>query len=138
MRAKLIAVVGPTLALVALPIVWAGVHAPLAALLMALPVVMATCAAALISLWGAVPGSRDDFKQRGKGRALTTSLELLSTISWAVTAYLLNRVLVQAEHDRYSMLGLAGAMLAALLILAAAWRWRYHAAHEARTLDVAK
>lgn len=134
MRAKLLAVIGPTLALVALPLLWTAVRAPLAALLMAVPVVLATGAAALIAMWCARPGSRGDFKTRAKGNGVSTALDLLSTMSWAGSAYLLNYLLsglvAHQALQRYAMLGLGGTLLVALLTLAAAWRWRYRAPHE--------
>ncbi len=144
-RAKLIAAVGPTLALVSLPVLWAATRQPLAALLMAGPIVMATLAAALIAMWCARPAARGDFKTRAKGNGVTTALELVSSIGWAGTAYLLTYLLTpltplagQQARSHYWTLGLAGALLTALLTLAAAWRWRYRGAGQARTLGGGK
>lgn len=137
-RAKLIAAVGPTLALVSLPVLWAATRQPLAALLMAGPIVMATLAAALIAMWCARPAARGDFKTRTKGNGVTIALELVSSISWAGTAYLLTYLLTpvaaQPARSHYWLTGLAGTLLLALLTLAAAWHWRYRQAGQARTL----
>lgn len=133
-RAKLIAAVAPPLGLVSLPLLWAATHQPLAAALMSMAVMLGAVSAALIAMWCSRPAPRGDFKMRVKGNATATVLELISSMSCAATAFLLVSVASQPARGAYWTLGLAAALLLALLTLAAAWRWRYRAPGLARTL----
>jgi len=87
--AKLAAAAMPPLLLVALPLLWLVVGAPLAGLLVAFTTVAAVLGAALIVQWVGRPAPRSDFKMRGKENFLCTMLELVNSLAWGALAWLL-------------------------------------------------
>ena len=64
--AKLAAAIMPTLALVAIPLLWVLAHRPATGLLMCLTVAAATFCSAITGLWQGRPAPRGNFKTRGK------------------------------------------------------------------------
>lgn len=120
--AKLAAAVLPSLALVALPLAWLIMHAPLAGLLAAGTVVGAVCAAALIVHWCGRPGLRSDYLARGKGDFLSSILGMFSSLSWGALAWCLAS-LAAGPSDRV-VLGAAFAALAAPATLGVSWLLR--------------
>lgn len=105
--AKLAAAAMPPLLLVALPLAWLLVRAPLAGLLVAFTTVAAVLGAALIVLWAGRPAPRSNFKTRGKENFLCTMLELVNSLSWGALGWLL-AALAGGASGRF----LAGAALA--------------------------
>jgi ABC-2 type transport system permease protein len=87
--AKLAAAAMPPLLIVALPLLWQIVRAPLAGLLFAFTISAAVLSAGLIVLWTGRPAPRSDFKTRAKGNFLSTMLELTSSLCWAGLGWLL-------------------------------------------------
>jgi ABC-2 type transport system permease protein len=87
--AKLAAATMPPLLIVALPLLWQIVHAPLAGLIFAFTISAAVLSAGLIVLWTGRPAPRSDFKTRAKGNFLSTMLELTSSLCWAGLGWLL-------------------------------------------------
>jgi ABC-2 type transport system permease protein len=86
---KLAASVMPPLALVALPLLWLVVRAPLAGLMVCFTVSAAVLGAALIVMWTGRPAPRSDFRARGKENFLCGLLELLNSVAWGGLAWLL-------------------------------------------------
>jgi ABC-2 type transport system permease protein len=123
--AKLAASVMPPLLLVALPLLWLTLRAPLAGLLIGFAVVAAVLSAALIVKWQARPGKRTDFKMRGKENFLCSMFELVNTLCWGGMGWLLVTLTTEAGSAAGSTaLMAAGAMAAALLTLLLAWLMR--------------
>jgi ABC-2 type transport system permease protein len=87
--AKLAAPVMPPLLLVALPLLWLMVRAPLAGVLIGFVVVAAVLSAALIVRWQGRPAKRSDFKMRGKENFLCSIFEALNTLCWGGLGWLL-------------------------------------------------
>ena len=120
--AKLAAAGMPALLLVALPLAWMVVRAPVMGLLAAFTTVAAVLSAALIVLWVGRPAPRSDFKARAKENFLSNILELANSVAWGGLAWLL-AVLANGA----SGLPLAGAALALAVGLGApllAWLLR--------------
>ena len=126
--AKLAAVVMPPLMLVALPLLWLVVRAPLAAVLIGFVVVGAILGAALIVKWLGRPGLRSDFKMRGKENFLCSVFEIVNTLCWGGLGWLL--VSLAAEQGvaaGSTALFAAGALASSLLALLLAWLLRRRA-----------
>jgi ABC-2 type transport system permease protein len=87
--AKLAAATMPPLLLVALPLLWLIVRAPLAGLLVCFTATGAVLGAALVVLWVGRPAPRSDFKARGKENFLCSAFELLTSLSWGGLAWAL-------------------------------------------------
>jgi ABC-2 type transport system permease protein len=87
--AKLAAATMPPLLIVALPLLWQIVHAPVAGLIFAFTISAAVLSAGLIVLWTGRPAPRSDFKTRAKGNFLSTMLELTSSLCWGGLGWLL-------------------------------------------------
>ncbi|WP_306394371.1 putative ABC transporter permease subunit [Telluria beijingensis] len=122
-RAKLAAAVMPVLALVAVPLLWLGVRAPLAGLAVCLVVCGAVLGAGLVVFWSGRPGQRSNFKGRGKGGIVMNMLELFNSLAWGALGWLLAGATL-APLSEAGGLGVAGAGLLAVLVLAAAWLFR--------------
>lgn len=125
--AKLAAATIPVLLLMALPLLWSLSQRPLTGLLMCFTVVGAIFSAALIGLWQGRPAPRGNFKKRGKANLVGTILELVSSLGWAATGFIL--ILAtrpgQSGYDApWAGIGLA----IALLTLLVAWGTRHRAA----------
>ena len=87
--AKLAAATMPPLLIVALPLLWQIVRAPVSGLIFAFTISAAVLSAGLIVLWTGRPAPRSDFKTRAKGNFLSTMLELTSSLCWAGLGWLL-------------------------------------------------
>jgi ABC-2 type transport system permease protein len=123
--AKLAASVMPPLLLVALPLLWLTVRAPLAGALIGFAVVAAVLSAALIVKWQARPGKRSDFKMRGKENFLCSMFELVNTLCWGAMGWLLVSLTAgKGSAAGSTALMAAGAMAVALLTLLLAWLMR--------------
>jgi ABC-2 type transport system permease protein len=123
--AKLAASVMPPLLLVALPLLWMIVHAPLAGILIGFVVVGAVLCAALIVKLQARPGQRSDFKMRGKENFLCSMFEVVNTLCWGGLGWLLVSLAAeQGSAAGSTALMAAGALAAALLTLLLAWLMR--------------
>ncbi|MFC5551244.1 hypothetical protein [Massilia aerilata] len=123
--AKLAACVMPPLLLVALPLLWLIVRAPLAGVLIGFTVVASVLSAALVVKWQARPGKRSDFKSRGKENFLCSMFELVNTLCWGGLGWLLVTLTTEAGSAAGSTaLMAAGAMTADLLTLLLAWLMR--------------
>ncbi|MGJ7915571.1 putative ABC transporter permease subunit [Massilia sp. LXY-6] len=123
--AKLAASVMPPLLLVALPLLWLLVRAPLAGLLIAFVVVGAVLSAALIVGWLGRPGLRSDFKMRGKENFLCTVFEGVNTLCWGGLGWLVVSLAVESGASAGSTALMAAGVLAAeLLCLLLAWLMR--------------
>jgi ABC-2 type transport system permease protein len=123
--AKLAASVMPALLLVAIPLLWLVVRAPLAGILIGFVVVAAVLSAALIVRWQGRPARRSDFKSRGKENFLCTAFETVNTLCWGGLGWLLVSLSAQEGADAGSTALMAsGALAAALLSLLLAWLLR--------------
>lgn len=123
--AKLAACVMPPLLVVAVPLLWLVVRAPLAGVLIGFAVVAAVLSAALIVKWQARPGKRSDFKMRGKENFMCSMFELVNTLCWGGLGWLLVRLTNETGSAAGSTaLMAAGAMAVALLTLLLAWLLR--------------
>jgi ABC-2 type transport system permease protein len=123
--AKLAASVMPPLILVALPLLWLVVRAPLAGLLIGFVVVAAVLSAALIVSWQGKPAQRSDFKMRGKENFVCTVFESVNTLCWGGLGWLLVSLSAESgESAGSTALMAAGVLAAALLSLLLAWLMR--------------
>jgi ABC-2 type transport system permease protein len=123
--AKLAASVMPPLLLVALPLLWLVVRAPLAGLLIGFVVVAAVLSAALIVSWQGKPAQRSDFKMRGKENFVCTVFESVNTLCWGGLGWLLVSLSAESgESAGSTALMAAGVLAAALLSLLLAWLMR--------------
>jgi ABC-2 type transport system permease protein len=123
---KVAAAVMPVLLLMALPLLWSVIQRPLTGLLMCFTVVAAIGSAALIGLWQGRPAPRGNFKIRGKANWVGTILELVGSLGWAATGFVLIRATGpgQSGYDAaWAGIGLAIALLTLLL----AWGSRHRA-----------
>jgi ABC-2 type transport system permease protein len=120
--AKLAAAVMPPLLLVALPLMWLIVRAPLAGLLAAFTVSASVLSAGMIVLWAGRPARRSNFKGRGKENILSTFLEMFSTLAWAALSWALISMTVQAAS--WHPIAGAAAIAVALGVLLVAWLLR--------------
>jgi ABC-2 type transport system permease protein len=123
--AKLAASVMPPLLLVAVPLLWLVVRAPLAGILISFVVTAAVLGAALIVRWQGRPAQRSDFKMRGKENFLCAVFETVNTLCWGGLGWLL----VSLAAERGASAGLtalmaAGTLAAALVSLLLAWLLR--------------
>lgn len=123
-RAKLAAVAIPPLALVALPLLWASLHDPLAGLLTAVTVIGSVISSALVVLWCGRPAARSAFRRRSRGSFMAGAFEALTVLSWAGTAFLLLRGGIRPVASAAMLAGGAASFAAALLVLALAWMFR--------------
>jgi len=117
-RAKVAAAVLPILALAAIPLVWAVAHDAATGLLMSFTVVAATLCAALTGLWQGRPAARSSFSRRAKGNWVATVVDLVGTLGWAATGFVLIRAASpgQSAYDaRWAGISLALALLTLLL-----------------------
>jgi len=117
-RAKVAAAVIPILALLAIPLAWAVAQDALTGLLMCMTVVAATLCAALTGLWQGRPASRSSFSRRAKGNWLATVVDLVGTLGWAATAFVLIRAASPGQNAydaRWAGISLALALLTLLL-----------------------
>lgn len=112
--AKLAAAVLPVLGLVALPLVWLTLRAPVAGALTAATVIGAAMSAALINLWTGRPIKRGEFQKRGKRNLVTIVLELCNLLAWAALAMLLLHAAGGMQADRGFLAGAAAASAIAL------------------------
>lgn len=120
--AKLAAATMPPLLLVALPLLWLIVRAPLSGLLFAFTVSAAVLSAGLIVLWTGRPAPRSDFKTRAKGNFLSTALEMTSGFCWGGLGWLL--VALATEGAAWIVFASAAVLAAALGLLLLAWQQR--------------
>jgi ABC-2 type transport system permease protein len=123
--AKLAASVMPPLLLVAVPLLWLVVRAPLAGVLISFAVTAAVLSAALIVMWQGRPAQRSDFKMRGKENFVCTIFETVNTLCWGGLGWLL--VSLAAERGAAAgstALMAAGTLAAALVSLLLAWLLR--------------
>jgi ABC-2 type transport system permease protein len=123
--AKLAASVMPPLLLVALPLLWLVVRAPLAGFLIGFVVVAAVLSAAMIVRWLGRPAQRSDFKTRGKENFLCSIFETVNTLCWGGLGWLLVTLAGEAGTAGGSTAMMAaGALAAALVSLLIAWLMR--------------
>jgi ABC-2 type transport system permease protein len=123
--AKLAASAMPPLLLVALPLLWLLVRAPLAGLLISFVVVAAVVSAALIVRWQGRPAQRSDFKSRGKENFLCTVFESVNMLCWGGLGWLLVSLAAPSgEGTGSTALMAAGTLAAALSSLLLAWLMR--------------
>ncbi len=123
--AKLAAAVMPPLLLVALPLLWLIVRAPLIGLLIGFVVVSSVLSAGLIVRWLGRPALRSDFKMRGKENVMCSIFEGLNTLCWGGAGWLLVTLAAQGGAAAgSSALMTAGALAGALLTLLLAWLLR--------------
>lgn len=123
--AKLAAAVLPPLLLVAVPLLWLLVRAPLAGAVIGFAVVASVLSAALIVRWQARPGKRSDFKMRGKENFLCSMFELVNTLCWGGLGWLLVSLTTETGSAAGSTAVMAAGTLAgALLTLLLAWLLR--------------
>jgi ABC-2 type transport system permease protein len=125
--AKLAAAMIPVLLLMAIPLAWALTHHLVTGLLMCCTVVAATLSTGLTGLWQGRPGPRGNFKSRGKSNWVGTVVEMVGSLGWAGTGFVLIRAAGpgQSAYDaRWAGIGLATALLTLLL----AWGTRYRTA----------
>jgi ABC-2 type transport system permease protein len=120
--AKLAAATMPPLLLVALPLLWLIVHAPLTGLLFAFTVSAAVMSAGLIVLWTGRPAPRSDFRMRAKGNFLSTTLELTSSLCWGGLGWLL--VALATDGATWMLFASAAVLAAGLGVLPVAWLLR--------------
>ncbi|WP_157202090.1 hypothetical protein [Massilia sp. Root335] len=120
--AKLAAATMPALLIVALPLLWLIVHAPLTGLLFAFTVSAAVLSAGLIVLWTGRPAPRSDFKTRGKGNVLSRMLEMISSLCWGGLGWLL--VYLAAGAASWVLFAAAALLAAGLGVLLLAWQFR--------------
>jgi ABC-2 type transport system permease protein len=111
---KLAASAMPPLALVALPLSWLVLRAPLTGLLVCFTLTAAVFGATLIVLWVGRPAPRSDFKARGKENFLCTFLELLNSVAWGGFAWLLVSLAVQPSGPASGVLAVGAALVLAL------------------------
>jgi ABC-2 type transport system permease protein len=125
MLAKLAASVMPPLLLVALPLLWLLVRAPLAGMLISFVVVAAVLSAALIVRWQGRPARRSDFKSRGKENFLCTVFESVNMLCWGGLGWLLVSLAASSGAGTGSTAPIAaGTLAAALFSLLLAWLLR--------------
>jgi ABC-2 type transport system permease protein len=123
--AKLAATVMPPLLLLALPLLWLVLRAPLAGLLISFAVVAAVLSAALIVRWQGRPALRSDFKSRGKENFVCTVFETINMLCWGALGWLLVSLAGDGGGSAdWTALAAAGALAAALLALLLAWLLR--------------
>jgi ABC-2 type transport system permease protein len=126
--AKLAASIMPPLLLVALPLLWLVVRAPLAGLLIGFVVAGAVSSAALIVSWQGKPAQRSDFRMRGKENFLCTVFESVNTLCWGGLGWLLVSLATEGgESASLTALIAPGMLAAALLSLLLAWLMRKRA-----------
>jgi ABC-2 type transport system permease protein len=122
-RAKLVAVVVPTLAIMAAPVAWTALRHPAAGATMAALICVCVAASASLALWGSRPTRRSAFKSRGKGNFVTHFLELATGACWGGVAFMTLAVLAgSASHWL-----VAGAFILAAIgvaVLLAGWLMR--------------
>lgn len=121
--AKLAAASMPSLAIVAIPLLWLVVRAPVAGLLACFTVSGAVCSAALIVHWCGRPGARTDYTTRGKKDLLRTMLETINSLSWGGLGWFVISATVNEASDS-SMLGTVIAFVCVLATLLTAWLLR--------------
>jgi len=120
--AKLAAATMPALLLVALPLLWMIVHAPLTGLLFAFSISAAVLSAGLIVLWTGRPAPRSDFKMRAKGNFLSTMLEMTSSLCWGGLGWLL--VALATDGSTWMLFASAAVLAAGLGVMVVAWLLR--------------
>jgi len=120
--AKLAAAAMPPLLLVALPLAWLVVRAPVAGLMVCFAVSGAVLEAGLIVLWLGRPAPRSNFKVRGKENFVCTVFEMVNILSWGAAGWLL--VAMTLPDSDMSALGAAAALAAASVTLLLAWLFR--------------
>ncbi|MES2153267.1 MAG: hypothetical protein V4508_26095 [Pseudomonadota bacterium] len=123
-RAKLAAVALPAIVIVAPPLAWVGMRAPLAALLVGLTATAAVISAACIVLWCGQPSERGKFRTRAKGNFVGSIMETLNGFAWAGATFLLLGAQGGSAHASGMLIGAACAVLAAMLVLLFAWVFR--------------
>jgi ABC-2 type transport system permease protein len=123
--AKLAAAVIPVFALVAFPLVWLTLRAPLPGMLAAATVCGAVLSTALINLWTGRPATRGEFKNRGQRSVATRLFELCSLLAWAALAWLLPRVFSAAPIGIAAAASTGAAAAIALGTLPLAWMLRH-------------
>jgi len=120
--AKLAAATMPPLMLIALPLLWLVVRAPLIGILAAFTVTGAVLGAGLIVLWVGRPAPRSNFKTRGKENGLCTALEMVNTIGWGGSAWCL--MALTGQGSNWLPLAAAATLALALGNLLLAWLLR--------------
>ena len=125
--AKVAAAIVPVLVLMTIPLLWAVARHPMTGLLTCFTVVAATFCAALTGLWQGRPAKRGSFKSRNKSNWVGTIVEMVGTLGWALTGFMLIRAASSGQNAydaRLAGLGLA----IALLTLFLAWLTRQRTA----------
>ncbi len=120
-RAKLAAAVLPIFALIAVPLAWLLLRAPLAGAVTLTTVCGATLGAALVNLWTGQLGVRGEFKNRGKRGVASRVFEVSTLISWAALASLLPRTFDGAPISTALAGGIGAAAAIALGTVFLAW-----------------
>lgn len=117
--AKLASAVAPVLLLVAAPLVWLALQAPLAGAFAAMTVCGAAAASSLITLWTGRPTTRSEFRARGKRNVATSLLEVCSLLAWAALSWLL--LTPDAVRGAVAIAGIGAASGVVLAVLLLAW-----------------
>lgn len=117
--AKLAAGIVPSLLIASIPLAWLIQGKPVLGLLACFTVSGATCAAAVIVHWCGKPGSRSDYKARGRSDTLTSILEMLNSLSWGGLGWCLATLAGGRASDAYLVGGaFAGLFAGATLLMA--------------------
>jgi ABC-2 type transport system permease protein len=107
----------PALLLVALPLLWLVLRAPLAGFLISFVVVGAVFSAALIVRWQGRPALRSDFKSRGKENFVCTVFETVNMLCWGALGWLLVSLAGNGKESADWMALAAAGVLAAVLLM---------------------
>jgi len=124
-RAKLAAAVIPVFGVVALPLLWLTLRAPLAGALTSATVVGAVLGAALINVWTGRPAKRGEFKNRGQRPMGLVLLELSNLLAWTALASLLPYALEDGPVGILVAGGLGAAAAISLGTVSLAWLLRH-------------
>jgi ABC-2 type transport system permease protein len=120
--AKLAAATVPSLALVAVPLAWLALRAPLAGLIACVTVSGAVCSAALIVHWCGRPGSRSEYMARGRSDLLTSMLGMLGNLSWGALGWCLASF--ASEPTESYLIAIGGATASIAVTLGVSWLLR--------------
>jgi ABC-2 type transport system permease protein len=113
--AKLGAAILPSLALILIPLTWLLLRDPLPGLVVVVCVTGAVCSAALIVHWCGRPGSRSDFKARGKSDTLTTILQMCNSLAWGGLVWALATLIESVSNKLIAFSSFTALSVAALL-----------------------
>ncbi len=125
-RAKLVAAMAPPLMLVALPLLWASLDAPIAGAVLMLILLGSNGSSGVMALWLSRPAKRTEFKRRSQGSVLTGLLEGFNGMVWAGTAFFTLKGMTTSVGDggRYWLGGAAAMLTLSLLMMGAAYVMR--------------